>query len=395
MIDYGVASPLFSYKRLYSYLLKELLLLFFLSLALFTFILVIGNLGKMADQVINKGVGLGDIFLLMAYLSPKFFTFTLPMAFLLSSVVALGRLASENEVLALKASGVNLFFLYVPVAALGITVFLAGFLNNSFLLSKGSKAFQDTLVSIFKKGFSIEDKEGIFNDSIKGVVIYIDKVDTKSKELSGIVISDDRDEAARMTVTAETGKVSLDANTLDMLFQLRNGSLQRWEKSSDTYRNLSFKDYKLPLNLSSLIPKEWRKPPYEMDVGELRKALIKARPEDKYDLVLEIYKKVSIPFSIFAFTLLTVPLGIRRKGGGLFLGVVFSLVIFVAYYMLSALSENMGRTLGVWPGIISFAPNIVFAVIGLFLLRDLNGEGHDRISARFRRLWEPFIAKTR
>jgi lipopolysaccharide export system permease protein len=390
-----VARPLFSYKKLYSYLLKELLLLFVLSLSLFTFILVISNLGKMADQVINKGVGLGDIFLLMAYLSPKFFTFTLPMAFLLSSVVALGRLASENEILALKANGVNLFFLYVPIALLGLGVFCAGFLNSGFLLSKGSRAFQDTLVSIFKKGFSIEDKEGVFNDSIKGVVIYIDKVDTKTKELSGIVISDDRDESARMAVTAERGAVSLDANTLDMLFQLKNGSLQRWEKGTDTYRSLSFKDYKLPLNLGSLIPKEWRKPPYEMDVQELRKAIVKAKPEDKYDLVLEIYKKVSIPFSIFAFTLLTVPLGIRRKSGGLFLGVVFSLLIFVAYYMLSALFENMGRTLGVWPGIVSFAPNIVFCLIGLFLLSGLNSEGRDPLLVRLRRLWEPFVAKTR
>ena len=182
-------------KKFYVYLLKELLLLFFLSLAVFTFILVLSNLGKLADQVVNKGVGLGDILLLIVFSSPKFLTFTLPMAFLLSSVVALGRLSSENEILALKASGINLRYLFVPIATLGLAVLLAGFLNSSLLLSKSSRAFHDTLANIITKGFSIEDKEGIFNDSIKGVVIYIDKVDAKKRSLSGIVISDDRDEA--------------------------------------------------------------------------------------------------------------------------------------------------------------------------------------------------------
>ena len=155
-------------RKFYFYLLKELVLLFFLSLAVFTFILVMSRLGKMADLVINKGVDFKDIVLLIAYSCPPFLTFTLPMAFLLSTVVVLGRLSSENEILALKASGVNLMYLFVPIAMLGVAVFFAGFLNNSLLLSKSSDAFRTTLAEIAKKGISIEDKEGIFNDTIPG-----------------------------------------------------------------------------------------------------------------------------------------------------------------------------------------------------------------------------------
>ena len=206
-------------RKFYFYLLKELVLLFFLSLAVFTFILVMSRLGKMADLVINKGVDFKDIVLLIAYSCPPFLTFTLPMAFLLSTVVVLGRLSSENEILALKASGVNLMYLFVPIAMLGVAVFFAGFLNNSLLLSKSSDAFRTTLAEIAKKGISIEDKEGIFNDTIPGVVIYIDKVDTRNRALSGIVISDDRDETARQTVTAQTGAVNVDTNDARPLVQ--------------------------------------------------------------------------------------------------------------------------------------------------------------------------------
>jgi lipopolysaccharide export system permease protein len=384
----------FFLRKFYFYLLKELVLFFLLSLAVFTFILVMSRLGKMADLVINKGVGLGDIVMLIAYSCPPFLTFTLPMAFLLSSVVVLGRLSSENEILALKASGVNLMYLFVPISALGLAVFLAGFLNNSLLLSKSSDAFRNTLANIAKKGISIEDKEGIFNDAIPGVVIYIDKVDTHNKVLSGIIISDDRDEGVRQTVAAQKGTVNIDTSSLDLSFKLKNGSLQRWEKQEDAYRSLSFKDYTFSLNLSSVLPnKEWRKRPFEMDINELRKAFTAAKGESRYEFAVEMYKKISVPFSIVAFVLLTVPLGIKRRTEGKFSGVVYSLLIFICYYILSAIMENIGRVYEAPPVLVCFAPNVLFSAAGLYLITQLNNEDQARILDRFKRLWEPSLAK--
>ncbi len=389
-VDYKMKRVRFFRRKFYFYLLKELVLLFFLSLAVFTFILVMSRLGKMADLVINKGVDFKDIVLLIAYSCPPFLTFTLPMAFLLSTVVVLGRLSSENEILALKASGVNLMYLFVPISMLGIAVFFAGFLNNSLLLSKSSDAFRVTLADIAKKGISIEDKEGIFNDTIPGVVIYIDKVDTRKRVLSGIVISDDRDEAARQTVTAQTGSVNVDTGTLDLSFKLKNGSLQRWEKQADAYRSLSFKDYTFSLNLASVLPnREFRKRPYEMDINELRKAFSASKGESRYEFSVEIYKKFSVPFSIFAFALLTLPLGIKRKTEGKFSGVVYSLLIFICYYILSAIMENIGKVYEMSPLLVCFAPNIMFSLAGFYLVTQLNNEDRGRVLDRLRRLWEP------
>lgn len=389
MIDYEMKRVRLLRRKFYFYLLKELLLLFLISLAVFTFILVMSRLGKMADLVINKGVDLKDILMLLAYSCPPFLTFTLPMAFLLSTVIVLGRLSSENEILALKASGVNLMSLFVPITMLGVAVFSAGFLNNSLLLSKSADAFRATLVDIAKKGISIEDKEGIFNDTIPGIVIYIDKVNARSRALSGIVISDDRDEAARQTVTAETGSVNVDTDTLDLSFRLKNGSLQRWEKQTDSYRSLSFKDYTFSLNLASILPnRELRKKPFEMDIKELRKAFTASKGEDRYEFSLEMYKKLSVPFSIFAFVLLTLPLGIKRRTEGKLSGVVYSLLIFICYYILSAIMENIGKVYEVSPLLVCFAPNIIFSAAGVYLVIHLNDEDRGRVLDRFRRLWE-------
>jgi lipopolysaccharide export system permease protein len=372
-------------KKFHVYLFKELLLFFILALSVFTFILVVSRLGKMADLIINRGVDLKDILLLVAYSCPPMLTFTLPMSFLLASVVALGRLSSENEILALKASGVNLRSLFVPVSALGIAVLIAGFLNNSLLLSKSTEAVREIFINIAKKGFSIQ--EGIFNE-FPGVVIYVDKVDSTHKSMSGIIISDDRDESCRQTFTAEKGSVNLDLKTFDLSFVLRNGSLQRWQRQAGTYQSLAFQNYAFYVNLSSLLPnRELKKRPWEMDIQELRKAFLAAKSGNRYDFALEIYNKFSVPLSVVAFMLLTVPLGVRRRAEGKFSGVVYSLLIFISYYILSAISENVGRIYEAWPFFVSFAPNIIFSITGLYLVTGLNSETRGGIFLRWRRRW--------
>ena len=397
MVDLSMSLLPFFNKRFYLYLLKELLSLFILSLGVFTFILVLSRIGKIGDLVINKGVDVKDIVLLILYSSPPYLTFTLPMAFLLSTIVVLGRLSSENEILALKANGINLRCLFAPIALLGAAVFFISLFNTTLLLSKSGDAFRSTLLNIAKKGISIEDKEGIFNDSIPGVVIYIDKVNTETRTLSGIVISDDRDEAVRQTITAQNGAVNLDVSSLDIAFLLKNGSVHRWERQNDAYRSLSFTNYIFSMNLMNVLPhnRELRRKAYEMSTGELREALSKAKGPNRYDLAVEFYKKFSIPFASIAFILLAVPLGIRHKTEGKFSGVVYSLVIFISYYVMVALIENVGRVYMLSPFLITFTPDILFSLAGIYAVKRLNYEEQARIPNLWQYISRLQIAKTK
>lgn len=390
MIVYAMfaAVRLFN-KKFYFYFLKELLGLFALSVGIFTFIMILSRLGKLTELVINKGVDISDIVLLIIYSAPSYLTFTLPMAFLLSTIVVLGRQSSENELLALKANGIDLRYLFVPVLALAVGIFLVGVFDTTLLLSKSSEAFRNTLFTIAKKGISIDDREGVFNDSIPGIVVYIDKVDTKTRKLSGIILSDDRDETMKQTISAEKGFVNLDATSFDLSFMLENGAVHRWEKQNDTYQSLSFKNYVFAMNLMTILPynRELRKRPHEMNLAELRRNILKADASHRYDLYLEVYKKFSIPFSSIAFVPLIVPLGIRRKTEGKFSGVVYSLFLFLSYYILTAFTENMGKSFQVSPAIVAFVPNLLFCVAGFFIMRGLNAEAHISMLQRLRSRW--------
>jgi lipopolysaccharide export system permease protein len=385
------------YKKFHLYILKELSYILLLSLAILTFILVMNRLGKLTDLVINKGVELIDIVLLIIYSSPPFLTFTLPMAFLLSTIVTLGRLSTENEILALKASGVNLRCLFVPIASVGILITAIALFNTNLLLPTSANLFRDTLVNVLKKGITVDDKEGIFNDTIPGVVIYIDKVDPQSNKLTGVLVSDDRNKDEKQTISASNGFIHLDPVTLDLSFILYNGSLHKWEKKNDTYRTVSFKDYTFMINLANMLPPSAgvRKRPFEMDRKELRKAMELVNKDRQYDLQIEIYKKITIPMSALAFILLTVPLGIRRKVEGRFSGIIYSLVLFVFYYFLMALTENLGKTLLIPPLLVVSIPNTTIVLLGLYLLRNLNVEEPTKTSQTIRFFWTRYLEKAK
>ena len=108
---------------------------------------------------------------------------------------------------------------------------------------------------------------------------------------------------------------------------------------------------------------------------------------------MEIYKKISVPFSIVAFVLLTVPLGVKRKTRGSSCRWLHSLLIFICYYIISAIMENIGRVYEAPPIIVCFAPNILFSAIGFYLITQLNSEDQGGISQRLKRTWDRRFAK--
>jgi len=398
MLHYAMEILRKLYSQFNIYILKELIITLLISMGVLTFILVLSRLGKMADLVINKGVGFSDILLLIVYSIPPYLTFTLPMAFLLSIIVVLGRLSSENEILILKSSGIDLKKLFIPIVILGLFITFCGMLNTNMLLPKSGVLFRNTLIDVVKKGISVDDKEGIFNDTIPGIVIYIDKVDTQNKFLSGIVISDDRDKDVKQTISAKKGYININPDTLDLYFALENGSLHRWEKATDTYRTIAFDDYSFSMNLSSMIRSggELRKSWYEMDRKELKKKLASAKNyNEQYEILLAIYKKITIPLSPLAFIFLTIPLGVKRKIEGKFSGTIYSLLVFMFYYILMAFTENIGKTIHLPALITAFLPGIVIITMGYFLLKHINEEEYATISQKLRYFWIYCLEKTK
>src|SRR3989338_3337251 len=117
-------------RILRDYILKEFFHTFFLSVVVFTFVLLVGNVIMLADLIINKGVDLISVLKLFLYLIPWLLSFTLPIAALTGVILTFGRLSSDGELTAMKASGLSLYRISFPVLMLGAIFSFASFVIN-------------------------------------------------------------------------------------------------------------------------------------------------------------------------------------------------------------------------------------------------------------------------
>ena len=163
------------------YILKELLPPFGLGILLFTFVLLINRIFKLTDLIINKGVSPFDILRLLSYMMPSLLTLTIPMAVLLAALVAFGRLSTDCEVTALKASGFSLTRLMLPVMAFSAAACLVTAYFSLYLGPAKARTFKRDFLTLARARAVVGVEEGTFNDTLKGVVIYAQKTPPRTR----------------------------------------------------------------------------------------------------------------------------------------------------------------------------------------------------------------------
>ncbi len=105
------------------YILKETVPILLISLLTFTLILLMDKILKLIELIIS-GVNFSQILMLLFFISPSFLIFTIPMAFLLGTLLSFGRLSGDSEITAFKASGVSLYQLFLPISILAIIAYV-------------------------------------------------------------------------------------------------------------------------------------------------------------------------------------------------------------------------------------------------------------------------------
>ena len=322
------------------------------------------------DLVVNKGVGIGEVAALLVYLLPSFLVLTIPMSVLLAILIALGRLSADSEVVAMKTSGISLYQIAPPFAVFCIVGFLFTNLLTLSLLPKGNFAFKEQLVGFAKKHVVAEIEAGVFKDTFKDVVLYVNDYDRGKNLIKGIFISDKRDPKRPAEISGKEAKLFFGEDSSKVLLRIFNGSLHNLDKDSGNYQYLLFKTYEMEISLNSS-EKERRVRIRELGILELLKRSkeknISAKIFSKINI--EIQQRFAFPFACIVFGILGLPLGVSWRRGGKAYGFVLSIFIVFFYYILLSFGENLAKNeyvssfVGIW------IPNIVFTVFGILLFR--------------------------
>ena len=146
-------------KILFRYIIKEVLGSFILGVFIFTFVVLMFQILKLAEIVVNHGVGLWDVGRLFAYTLPPLFVLTVPMAFLLAVMLAMSRLSADSEFTAMKAGGISLLQFLPPVSILAAGATVLCFVLTLYAEPWGKQSIKTMLYDLGKNISTLELSE--------------------------------------------------------------------------------------------------------------------------------------------------------------------------------------------------------------------------------------------
>ncbi|MFA4990118.1 MAG: LptF/LptG family permease [Candidatus Omnitrophota bacterium] len=360
-------------KILRSYLLREFSGPFLMTLGLLSFVMVVvGNLKKIADLVINKGVDIFSVVKIFVLMAPYILTYALPISILVAVLMSLGRLSSDNEIIAIRASGINLFQLILPLLTLGLILSLALALFNDRAASYAHYAYRKTLIDIGVKNPTAAFEEGVFINSFQKYILFIYKVDQKLNKLINVRIYEPQgDDRPTRTIVAKSGEFIAVPENNTVKLKLIDGTSDEPDPSNPTnFYKLNFRTYFMNLNLADAQKKQNIEKKYkEMTIRELDTEIAKLKKENinPAPLITEIHEKLALAFSCFIFILMGAPLAIitRRREKSINIGI--AILIIVVYYPLFIGCEALAMEGFISPALTMWIPNILFGILGSFL----------------------------
>lgn len=230
-------------KILSRYILREHFAPFLFAFFIITFLLVFDYIPKIADSVIDKDLSIWIALELLALNLAWMLALSIPMSALVATLMAFGRLTSDFEITAIKASGVNMLRILIPLLFVGsILTYLMVEFNDKILPDLNKKA-RELRGNISAMRPTLVFKSGIFISDIPGYLVLIDKIDHTTSRVEGIRITNSRDNNKPQIIVAEYGYLKMTDNNMNMQFDLYNGEIHSLDLNEpDNYRKVDFEN---------------------------------------------------------------------------------------------------------------------------------------------------------
>lgn len=351
------------------YISKEFAKSFFLSISVFTFVLLVGNFIKLAELIINKGVALIYVVKLFIYLIPYLLSYTVPMAMLTATLIAFGRLSSDNEITAMRSLGLSVLKISSPALVIGLLVSILSVPLNDSLLAKSHFASRKTLKEIGVRSPAAYLEPGTFIKDFEGYIIFIHEI--KGNRLKNIRIYQPQENRPTRTIAAKEGEfISVPEKNIVKL-KLTDGTSEEPDPNNPThFYKLNFKTYYMTLNMqdrpkAGILEKKAR----EMTITEIKNELKKLGQQgiEPLPLLSEMHKKFAISFSALIFVLIGIPLAIKTHRSEKSISLGISLGVLVIYWLLLAGGTAYALKGALPPWVAIWMPNFIMASAGAIL----------------------------
>lgn len=376
-------------KTLDRYILREIIPPFFGGLGVLTFMLLIDRIFDLMDLLVKKGLPIttvGEVFLLAL---PFIFAMTVPMAVLISVLMAFGRLSQDFEILAVKSLGVCLSRVIKLPLLFAFVVFVGMSIFNNTVLPESNHRFKNLMIDIYQKKPAAQIKKGVFTQ-IGNFLIYVKNKDERTSRIEDVMISEKLPDGKVRTIIAKEGVIRHLPGDI-ILLELKNGEIHEAEgERKEFYRRLTFDEHRIKIKLDSELKRKERtyRGDREMSAKMLYQAIKKEKSELArlkeagtalkefkkrriYRLTVELHKKFALPFAAIVFVILGAAIAVRAGRGGYSTAFGIAFLVFTLYYTFLTGGEELADRGILNPVIAVWFANFFFGILGLYFLKNV------------------------
>jgi lipopolysaccharide export system permease protein len=325
------------------YCLRLFAPVFLFCLSMFTGILLMNNFLRLFNMALLKGISLLWIVGCFLRLLPYFLSLALPMAFLVATMVTLGQLSEQGEVMALRASGFSFFDLTWPFLAMAAACSAALLLLNHKTAPEGFHSFRKQYAAAAQQVSKVELQPGAFL-RLGPWKLYARKADPETGRLEGVYLVRANARDAGLRVSAPEGLLTITpGKSLDL--ELEQGGLQLPNKEPERFTAGRFSRYRLSVPVEGAPEKK-----ESLDIPEITSAQLRERiaepgrdAQSRSEYRVELTMRSSVALAPFFFFWIAAPLGLRLGRHSRSMGFAASLLVLMAYYGLVAVGVGIGR----------------------------------------------------
>lgn len=369
-------------RLLHRYVLRELVGPATLGLVVFTFVVLLREFFDIIDLVLNRGVEAGTVLRAVLCMVPQVLTVTIPMAVLVAALLGFGRLATDREIMAMRTSGLDLWWLISPALAGGAVLSLLLGLFSVEVLPRLAIQLTDLKYQLlFQAVTSLEPGQNYdeFSSAGSEVDFMFEREGAQPGEMEGVFMltvhpGERAGDRQLVALTAKRGRISLDLSQRAVRVDLSSGEVQLREPSGGErarLRSLEFEHMTQLFfpDLGRFRGGQYQKPPSEMRLGELNRAIAaESDPGRAAKLRVERQRRWVFPFSTLAFLLIGIPFGIVTRASGKGMGFGLSFLLILVYYGLLEWGSAIAQAGSPLAPLAMWSPNLILGAVGLALL---------------------------
>ncbi|MBA7572806.1 hypothetical protein ES708_14592 [subsurface metagenome] len=363
-------------RKLSRYILKEFAVFLIYCILAFLVIYVLADLVENLDKFIDSDVGLPVIILYYLFYLPYMMILTLPVAMLLATMFSLGRLVGDNEITAMKSSGVSLYRIVMPLYVFSLIVGLIVMGFTEFVVPHANRYMEEIKEKGSEFRFSLSsnaelDRSRVYLANGDGRIIYARGYSSKTRMPQGVVIIEPYESIGDDGAPYAGIKSRIDADYMlykDDVWMLHNVVERTFHADGETRTEY----IALPAPFIKRTPSDFARidlKPEEMDYFQLKQyiAQVNDKGGDASEWLVDLYLKISFPFVSFVIVFFGAPMAAGSRARGKTASFGIALIISFVFYTFINASQVLGRNGALDPVVAAWLPNGLFFMIGIFM----------------------------